>query len=232
MSELTDARGGRLWVVVPAYNEVRRIGGTVARLRSAHDHVVVVDDGSRDQTAEVARAAGAIVLQHPVNLGQGAALQTGICYALRERAQYVATFDGDGQHDVADIERLLRRLVETGSDVALGSRFLGEAIAIPVGRRVLLKAAILFTALTTGLKLSDVHNGLRVFTAEAAEKLTIRQNRMAHASEILENIARHKLRYVEVPNTVRYSVETLAKGQRGSGAFAIVADLFIGRLHK
>jgi glycosyltransferase involved in cell wall biosynthesis len=123
-----------LWVICAAYNEATTIGGVVADLRHAGHQVVVVDDGSRDGTRHIAAAAGATVVAHPVNLGQGAALQTGIDYALSRGAYILVTFDADGQHRVADIPRLLDALRREGADFALGSRFLGQTYNLPTLR--------------------------------------------------------------------------------------------------
>ena len=228
----TDQTTGRVWIVIAAYNEAAAIGDVVAGLIPEYPDVVVVDDGSEDNTARIARAAGATVVVHPVNLGQGAALQTGIVFALRNDAKSIVTFDADGQHRVEDISRLLEALERSGADVALGSRFLGTALDMPSSRRTLLKAATLFTRLTTGLALTDAHNGLRAFRRKAAEKIKLRQNRMAHASEILEQIAANRLSYVEVPVTIVYSAYSLAKGQKATNAITILADLLAGRLHR
>jgi glycosyltransferase involved in cell wall biosynthesis len=217
-------------VVIAAFNEACLIGRVIGELRQTYPNVVVVDDGSSDSTAARALASGAIVLRHPVNLGQGAALQTGITFALAKGGEFVATFDADGQHASADIARMVHALMEHNAEVAIGSRFLGKAVGIPLARRMLLRFAVLFDRLTTGLKVTDAHNGLRVFTRGAARKIKITQNRMAHASEILDQIARHKLRYVEVPVTISYTDHSLAKGQTLLGAADIVGDLVLGKL--
>lgn len=219
-----------LYIVVPAYREAGVIAGTVAGLLSVCSNVVVVDDGSADATADCACAAGATVIRHPVNLGQGAALQTGIVYALDRGARFIATFDADGQHRPQDIATMLQTLKADGLDIVLGSRFLGQAEHLPPLRRMVLKAAVLFTRLTTGLRVTDTHNGLRVMTADGARRLNLVQDRMAHASEMLAQIAEHRLAYTEVPVTVSYSAYSLHKGQRLSGAFRVLADLVIGWL--
>jgi len=226
---MTD--GTPIWVVIAAYNEasvIARVVGEVARRGYA---VVVVDDGSADETADRAAAVAAVV-RHPVNLGQGAALQTGIDYALQQGAGVVVTFDADGQHRAADIEHLVAALREAGADFALGSRFLGQAVALSTARRLLLRAATLFTQLTTGLRLTDTHNGLRAMTRRGAEKIRLRQNRMAHASEILAQIAASGLPYVEVPVRIEYTAYSLAKGQRLGDALTILLDLFARRLYR
>ena len=217
-------------VVIAAFNEADVIGPVVRDIRQSYPNVVVVDDGSSDGTAACALASGAVILRHPVNLGQGAALQTGITYALARGGEFVVTFDADGQHACADIARMVRALIENDAEVALGSRFLGKAVGISTARRILLRLAVLFTRLTTGLKVTDAHNGLRVFTRAAARKVKITQNRMAHASELLDQVARHKMSYVEVAVTISYTNHSRAKGQTILGAADIVGDLVLGKL--
>ncbi len=187
--------------------------------------MVVVDDGSTDATSAIAVRAGAVVLRHAVNLGQGAALQTGIDYALRRGATHVCTFDADGQHDSPTIARLMDAAHGAHADVVLGSRFSGAAVDMPRSRRMLLQAAVLFTRLQTRLPLTDAHNGLRLFTREAAERIRIRQPGMAHASELVATVARLGMRVAEVPTTVRYTTYSRAKGQRLSNSVKIVLDL-------
>jgi glycosyltransferase involved in cell wall biosynthesis len=221
-----------VWIVITAFNEASVISDVVAGLRSAEYQVLVVDDASTDETAHRAEAAGARVLQHPINLGQGAALQTGISFALRQGADFIVTFDGDGQHRPDDVPALINALVTQQVDFALGSRFLGSALNLPPSRKLLLRAATWFTRLTTGLKLTDAHNGLRAMTRRGASALKLRQNRMAHASEILAQIARSGLGYVEVPVTIVYTQYSLQKGQRVSNSVSILIDLLAGRLQR
>lgn len=221
------------WVVVPAYNEEKAIGTVLAKLVGYPYGIVVVDDGSADNTAKKAEAFPVTVLRHVCNLGQGAAIQTGISYALRfPETRFVVTFDSDGQHSPEDIERLLEPLRAGTHDVVLGSRFLreGDARNIKTTKWVFLKLAVAFTRMSTGLALSDTHNGLRAFTAEAAAKLHITQNRMAHASEILSQIALLGLRWCEVPVTISYTNYSRAKGQSMLNSINILWDMARGRL--
>jgi polyprenyl-phospho-N-acetylgalactosaminyl synthase len=215
--------------VIAAYHEEQAIEAVVRDLAPQVSEVVVVDDGSRDGTADAARRAGAVVLRHAINRGQGAALQSGIRLALARGAAIVVTFDADGQHVAADVPRLVAPVASGAADVALGSRFLGGTSNVPALRRLLLKAAVVFTRLTTGLQLTDAHNGLRAFSRRAAETIRIRQDRMAHASEIVSEIGRHRLRFVEVPVTVLYTDYSRAKGQSALGAFRVLFDLLLGK---
>lgn len=214
------------FIVVPAYNEARVIGGVIAELRTAWPNVVVVDDGSTDDTASIARRAGATVLVHVINRGQGAALQTGIAYALQRGAEIIVTFDSDGQHRPSDIDALVEPIVAGRADAVLGSRFLGTTENMPRLRRLVLRLAILFTRITSRARVTDAHNGLRAFSRDAAAKLDIRLDRMAHASEIHDQIVARRLRYVEVPVHVQYSSYSIGKGQSNSGAVRVLWDYF------
>ena len=229
---MRPASPASIWVVVTAYNESSVISEVVKGIRQGGYSVVVVDDASSDDTGDRALSAGARVLRHPINLGQGAALQTGIAFALRNEAQYIVTFDGDGQHRPEDIASLTDALMQHQADFALGSRFLGNALDLPRLRRAILRLAVVFTRLTTGLKVTDAHNGLRAMTRRGASYIRLRQNRMAHASEILDQIARSKLAYVEVPVTIVYTAYSLQKGQRISNSVSILIDLLTRRLHR
>jgi len=220
------------YVVIAAYNEAAVIARVIADVRRAGYPVVVVDDGSTDDTTDIARVAGAVVIRHPFNLGQGAALQTGIDYALAQSAEIIVTFDSDGQHRVDDVSRLCAALREEDADFALGSRFLGQSPNLPPLRRLLLKAATLFTRLSTGLAITDTHNGLRAMTRRGAAAIRLRQNRMAHASELLSQIGSSGLRYVERRVTIDYTAYSLAKGQTMRDAILILVDLWARRLYR
>ena len=214
------------WVVVPAYQESKVVRGVVEQVRRWVPRIVVVDDGSKDKTAEEALAAGATVLRHVVNLGQGAALKTGIAYALSQGAEYVFTFDADGQHAPESLAVMAGVLEQTGADVVLGSRTLGTAQGIPSARKLLLMAAVWFTRIHTRLRVTDSHNGLRLFTRKAALEVGISQPRMAHASEILSQIRELGVRYAEAPVMLRYTEYSLSKGQKIEDGFKILLDIF------
>lgn len=225
----------RTCVVIPMHDEGQVIADVVATVLTRFDRVVCVDDGSRDACAEVASAAGATVVQHPVNLGQGAALETGIRYALRDPdVTHVVTFDADGQHDVDDAAAMVEYGVAHDLQVVLGSRFLttpgATPATVPAARRVLLRAATRFSRLTTGLELTDAHNGLRVFRRDAACDLALRMHGMSHASEILGRVAARGWTYAEHPVTVTYTDYSRAKGQRAYNALNIAFDLAFSRL--
>jgi glycosyltransferase involved in cell wall biosynthesis len=218
------------WVVVPVYNEAAVIGGVIGQLRQVFPNVVCVDDGSTDGSWEAVRRSAPHALRHLVNRGQGAALQTGTDYALRHGARRIAHFDADGQHRIEDLARLASAVAAGECDIALGDRFGGDVSAIPPGRRALLRAAVLFHRIASGIDLNDVHNGLRVLSRGAAERIEITADRMAHASEIVDLIARSGLRVRQIPVTIRYTEYSRAKGQRWTGGFRIMFHYLVGRV--
>jgi glycosyltransferase involved in cell wall biosynthesis len=232
MTMTSANRNPRIFIVVPAYNEARMIGSVAARLLRICPNVVVVDDGSRDDTAGQLAGTSAYWLRHPINRGQGAALQTGIEFALRKGAEIVVTFDADGQHDENDIERMVAPIARGECDVTLGSRFLGAAQNMPLSRKIVLKLGILFTRVVSRIQVSDTHNGLRAFSRSAALGLRIRLDRMGHASEILDQIQEHRWRFQEVPVTIHYSAYSLARGQSSWNALTIGFQVLFRKLSK
>jgi glycosyltransferase involved in cell wall biosynthesis len=220
-----------VFVVIPAYNEAQAIEAVVGRLRSTYENTVVVDDGSDDATRLAAARAGATVLRHLVNRGQGAALQTGIDFALRQGAQCIVTFDADGQHRVEDIAALIAPIQQGQVDIVLGSRFLNSsAKSVPAGRRFTLRLAVWFTRIVNRIKVTDTHNGLRAFSRQAAQRIDLKLDRMAHATELLDQIRASGLPYCEVPVEVQYTEYSLRKGQSARGALRILAHYFLGRM--
>lgn len=229
--ELSAEVRDRVFVVIAAYNEASALPAVVAEVRERYDHVVVVDDGSSDGTHAAALGCARYILRHAVNRGQGAALQTGIEYALQRGAEYVVTFDADGQHRVEDIAAMVAPVAAGEADITLGSRFLGErAENMPLGRRVALKLAVLFTRVVNRVSLTDAHNGLRCFSRRAAERVRIRADRMAHASEMIDLVRETGLPFREVPVRVRYTAYSLGKGQSSLGGVRIVFHYLVGRL--
>lgn len=222
----------KVTVVIPAYNETTMIDMVVSEVVSRVDEVIVVDDGSSDDTGAKALRAGAVVATHSINRDQGGALQTGITLALHRGADVVVTYDADGQFVADEIERVVEPLLLGSTDVVLGSRFLQSTSSIPMFRKCMLSFAAWVTKAYTGLQVTDTHNGFRAFSRTAAEKIVITQRRKAHASEILEQIKKHKLRYVEVPVTVRYTEYSMTKGQKATDSFKIIWDLIFSRIVK
>jgi glycosyltransferase involved in cell wall biosynthesis len=216
-----------VYVIVPVYNESTAVAGVIAALQVEFNHVVCVDDGSSDGSDVIARAAGATVVRHPINQGQGAALQTGFDHVLRHTsASYVVTFDADGQHVVSDAVRMVEAARASASDVVLASRFTGASTKMPLTRRMVLKAGTRFTQWTSKLEVTDTHNGLRVLNRNALTTMP----RMAYASEFLSAIVPAGLSYIEVPTTVNYTEYSRSKGQTNINAVNILFDLAVRRM--
>ena len=222
-----------VWIVVPAFNEASVIGDVVADLRAVFGNVVVVDDGSKDGTSATARRAGAHVVPHPVNLGQGAAIQTGLEYARAQPgARVVATFDADGQHRVKDVVAMIDRLSTDDVDIVIGTRFAeGPPARMPLLKRVVLQTAAWLSPSSRRLHLTDAHNGLRVFNKTVADALNITMNGMSHASEFITLIAENHWRVSEQPVEILYTDYSMSKGQPLLNGVNIVFDGFLrGRM--
>ncbi len=213
--------------VIPAYNEEKRVAAAVRDALAFVNAVVVVDDCSRDATGTVARNAGAMVLRHVLNRGQGAALQTGTDYALRVlSADVIVHFDADGQMLGSEIPSMIDPIVRDEADVVLGSRFLGKPVKdMPIVRKMMVRLGTLFTVMLSGIRVTDTHNGFRAFSRRAAQDIRITLDRMAHASEIVDLVQARRLRYVERAVTITYSAETLHKGQSTMQAMMTAKDI-------
>jgi polyprenyl-phospho-N-acetylgalactosaminyl synthase len=222
-----ESRYPDVWIVVPAFNEAAVIGGVIADVRSVFDHVVCVDDGSGDDTGRIALRAGAHLVRHPVNLGQGAAIQTGVEYARRQPgAEVFATFDADGQHRVKDVLRMIDKLVADDVDIVIGTRFAEQGVHndVPVLKRIVLRTAVWLSPRSRRLKLSDAHNGLRVFNRRVADSLDITMSGMGHASEIIALIDENSWRVTEEPVEILYTEYSKSKGQPLLNGVNIVFD--------
>jgi dTDP-4-dehydrorhamnose reductase len=219
-----------VWLVMAAYNEGERIGKVLKALNVITENIVVVDDCSKDNTSEVAKQYKCHVVRHPINFGQGAALQAGNDYAVAQGAEVIVHFDGDGQMQIKDIEPMITPILSGEADVTMGSRFLGSTQSnVPFTKRYFIhKPAIYLNLLLTGMKMSDAHCGFRALSREAAQKCVFKQDRMAHATEILDLVKTHNLRHKEVPVDILYH----HYGQRFSKGFIILKDLLISKLHK
>jgi glycosyltransferase involved in cell wall biosynthesis len=216
------------WLVIPLFNEGPVIAEVLAAALERFPNIVCVDDASTDGSARLARAAGAVVVRHPFNLGQGAALQTGIRYVLKATdARYLVTFDADGQHRVEDAEAMVARAREEDLAIVFGSRFLDSRSNPGSLRKVVLKVAVWITNQQTGLRLSDAHNGLRVIRRDAAAALDLKQDRMAHATEIVLQLGRTRLPWAEHPVHIVYTEYSRAKGQSLINSVNILIDTIL-----
>jgi polyprenyl-phospho-N-acetylgalactosaminyl synthase len=231
-----DTRYHDVWIVVPAFNEASVIGDVITDVRSVFDHVVCVDDGSRDDTGDVALRAGAHVVRHPVNLGQGAAIQTGVEYARSQPGAAVfATFDADGQHQVKDVVRMIDRLSAEDVDLVIGTRFADPGVVsrTPRMKRLVLRSVAWLSPRSRRLGLTDAHNGLRVFNKIVADGLNITMSGMSHASEFITLAYENRWRVVEEPVEILYTDYSKSKGQPLLNGVNIIFDgLLRGRMSR
>ena len=211
------------WLIVPCYNEGQVIQEVLASARETFPNIVAVNDGSRDNSVHL--------VNHPVNLGQGAAIQTGVEYARAQPgAKYFVTFDADGQHQVKDVKRMIHRLRTEPIDIVVGTRFAGqEDTQVPWIKRVVLKTVVFLSPRTRRLGLTDAHNGLRAFNAKVAGEMNIRMNGMSHASEIVTMIDEHGWRVAEEPVDILYTEYSMSKGQSLINGVNILADGIVAR---
>jgi glycosyltransferase involved in cell wall biosynthesis len=202
-------------VIVPVFNESKVIRLVLEELcKNPNWNIIIVNDGSFDNSMEVCKKFPVTIINHHDNLGQGAALRTGVEYSLKNNSDILCTFDSDGQHKVADLENMIRLLIDGDYEIILGSRFLTKKSKMPFKRFFLLKVAKLFDNLFfSGSNFTDVHNGLRVFTSNAAFKLDLSANRMEHASLITKSIVVNRLIFAEYPVEIIYSEYSISKGQ-------------------
>lgn len=222
-----DADDADVWVIIPLYNEASVVGDVITGLRASFSNVVCIDDGSGDGSGLLARRAGAQVVTHPINLGQGAALQTGFEYALERNARYVVTFDADGQHRVEDARAMVERARAEDLAIVFGSRFLDDRTRPGLLKRMVLKTAVAVTNWTTSTRLTDAHNGLRVIREDALKRIKLRQDRMAHGTEIVIQLGRTGLPYAEHAVEVLYTDYSRSKGQSLLNSINILIDLII-----
>jgi polyprenyl-phospho-N-acetylgalactosaminyl synthase len=206
-----------VYFIIPAYNEERAIGNVIQELLNKNfSKIIVINDGSKDNTSNIVRKYPIFMIDHIINRGQGAALGTGLNYAIsQDDCQFIVTYDADGQHRIEDVEQMLEVIGD--NDIVLGSRFLKlKSEGIPFRRKIMLKMATRFLWLIYGLRLTDAHNGLRVIRKESAHKMIPLFDGMLHASEMNYLIKKNKLKYIECPVTIKYTEYSLSKGQKTS----------------
>ncbi len=213
---------------MPAFNEAKRMGSILSDLKKAgYKNIIVVDDGSTDDTINIAKKKGVYVLSHVLNRGQGASLQTGIDFALSKGADIIVTYDADGQFVIKEIISVIEPIIKNEADIVLGSRFLGAAKNIPLSKKIVLKIGVVVVFILYGIKITDSQCGFRALSRRAAEKIHLSYDRMEHAAEFFLEIMRNNLKYKEVPITVIYDEYSLRKGQDWSKSFELGIKMLI-----
>lgn len=218
----------KIYIIIPAFNEAASIEKVIKDLFSyGYENIVVVDDDSTDKTSEIVKKFNVFLIRHPVNMGPGAAIKTGIDFALLKDAEIIVTFDADGQHLAKDIYDLVKPIISNKVEITLGNRFLNNTSKVPIFKRIILKAGALLMFLMYGILSSDSHNGLKAFSKSAALKIDIKSNGWEYCSEIIEEIMLKKVKYQEVPVTVKYTDYSIKKGQKIYNSFYIFSKMFV-----
>lgn len=216
-------------MIIPLYNEATVISEVIAGVKESFPNIICIDDGSVDGSGELAVQAGAHLATHPINLGQGAALQTGFDFFMKHTdGRYVVTFDADGQHRTEDALAMLDLARRDDLAFVLGSRFLEGKAETGTAKRVVLKVAAFVSNLRTHMHLTDAHNGLRVLRRDAVGSIHLDKNQMAHASQIIEQLAASKLPWREAPVHIRYTAYSRSKGQSLLNSINILVELVMG----
>jgi len=222
-----------IFVIIPCYNEARVVKNTVTGVLEKGYSVVVVDDCSKDGSKKQLVGLPVHYLRHRINMGQGAALQTGIDFAKRKGAKYFVTFDADGQHDSNDIEGMVELIENEKCDIVFGSRFLaGSKTNVSGSRTFVLNVARYVNYLVSGILLSDAYNGLRLFDRKAAESIKLTENKMAHATQIQVQAAKNRLHYSEYANSIHYNEYTTGKGLRNLDGIKIFFEILLYKIFK
>ena len=218
-----------VFIILPVYNESTEVLiNLIHQLNILPYEIVIVDDGSDNPLINQLRSYPITLIRHSINLGQGASIQTGFEYALNNNADYVVTFDADGQHVVNEIPSILEPLLNNKTDVVLGSRFMtGSFHNASVRKSLAFKLASLVNRLIIRKKISDTHNGFRAFNKKALNSIRLTENKMAHATELIIQVKKNKLRLIELPVTVHYTDYSRKKGQAWYDPIRIFFDLIL-----
>jgi len=210
---------------IPAYNEELSIQDIIKKSLLHVDNVVVCDDGSTDDTAKLAKEAGAIVLSHNKNQGYGAAIATLFDYARKQNAQIMITIDGDGQHDPSQIPLLINSITAHNVDVVIGSRFLDDRTKASSYRKTGIKIITSAANYGTNLKVTDSQSGFRAYSKDAINAIHPTEQGMAVSTEILLKISNKGLSIAEVPITISYEGDTSEQNSISHGVSVLVNTL-------
>ena len=215
-----------IYVIIPLFNESKVLNEVIDKVQGTFKNIIVIDDGSTDNSYELLLKKDITLIRHPINLGQGAAIATGFEYVKKiENAFAVITFDADGQHSIDDAKKFAEAILNCDEEIIFGSRFLGNEKNIPYIKRNVLKIATFFTNIITGMKLSDTHNGLKAIKKSCIKKIDLDINGYAFESQLIYQISKHRILYKEFPANIIYTDYSMSKGQSIRNGFIIIEDL-------
>jgi len=191
-----------IWVIIPAYNEGKHVGDVIDRTKKHIQNIIVVDDGSKDNTVEIAKKKGVIVLEHLLNMGKGTALKTGCEFALSKGAKIIIAVDADGQHDPVEIPNFINAVKE-GNDIVFGYRKMSKAMPLVTKFGNWFISRMVWLLFEINLK--DTQCGYRAFTADAYKKMLWEAKDYDVESEMIVKVGKNKLKYKEIPIQTIYS---------------------------
>ena len=215
----------KIIIGIPAFNEEKNIGAIVAKLKKKYDQVIVCDDGSSDMTETIASSLGAIVVKHPKNLGYGAAIKTIFNEAKKIDGDVLVTFDADGQHQISEIDSVLKPLSENKADIVIGSRFLGSTKDLPKYRKIGIKAITSLTNTVTGSNLSDTQSGFRAYSKKVLNEIFPTESGMGISTEILIKSLKKQMTILEVPITISYDNNSHSQTPISHGASVMMSTI-------
>ena len=215
----------KIIIGIPAFNEEKNIGSIVAKLKKKYDQVIVCDDGSSDMTQIIASSLGAIVVKHPKNLGYGATIKTIFNEAKKIDGDILVTFDADGQHQISEIDSVLKPLSENKADIVIGSRFLGSTKDLPKYRKIGIKAITSLTNTVTGSNLSDTQSGFRAYSKKVLNEIFPTESGMGISTEILIKSLKKQMTILEVPITISYDNNSHSQAPISHGASVIMSTI-------
>ena len=219
-----------IYILIPVYNEEKKIESVVTELSSVFENIVTVNDGSSDSTKEILESLDVITLNHSINLGQGAAISTGFKYIQGLKDPFaVVTFDADGQHSVDDAKAFAEEILLCEEEIIFGSRFVDSAANIPFIKKIVLSIVIFFTNRFSRISLSDAHNGLKAIKKTCLNNIDIDIDGFGFESQIIHQVSKKRIRYKEMPTNTIYTIYSKNKGQKLVNGFLILEDLFKSR---
>ena len=195
-------------VGIPAFNEEKNIAKIIVKLKRKYDHVIVCDDGSSDMTQDIATSLGAIVIKHSTNLGYGAAIKTIFNESKKIDCDVLVTFDADGQHQISEIDSILKPIIKNNADIVIGSRFLGSTKDLPKYRKIGIKTITSLTNTLTGSNITDSQSGFRAYSKKVLKEITPTESGMGISTEILIKSSKKQMRISEIPITINYEDNT------------------------
>jgi glycosyltransferase involved in cell wall biosynthesis len=210
---------------IPAFNEEKSIAGIIIKLKKKYQTIIVCDDGSSDLTGEIAKELGAIVITHTKNLGYGGAIRSIFLKSSELQMDALVTFDADGQHDVNDIDVVLKPIIEHKADICIGSRFLEKNTKIAKYRKIGIKTITGITNISTGLKISDSQSGFRAYNKKVLEKIIPTEFGMGVSTEILIKSKKENFRITEIPITISYDGDTSSQNPVTHGGGVILSTM-------